>query len=153
MADDFEALAASIRRVFPGSRTEPATEEQLAAIRRSYPDVPGHYLEFLRRVGWGSLGGSLMLYSGLCEPGEIFDEGSAAELPGLLFLGDNFGGWMVGFDTRAGWPLVEVDGSSLGRYPVEQPTLAAFIAQRIAEWQSAEPDPALDLRSDGGKGP
>lgn len=139
MADDFDALAESIRRVFPRVRLDPATDEQLAAIRRDHPGVPVHYLEFLRRVGWGPLGGSLMFYSGLCEPDEILDEASAAKLMGLLFLGDNLGGWMVGFDTRAGWRLVEVDCASLRQYPVEQPTLLEFVAQRLTEWQSTEP--------------
>lgn len=72
MADDSQALVASIRRVFPGSRLEPATEEQLAAVRREYPDVPVHYTEFLQHVGWGSLGdGNFMLYGGLVGPADI----------------------------------------------------------------------------------
>ena len=108
--DDFEVLAESIRQVFPGSGLELATEQELAVIRREHPDVPADYLEFLRRVGWGSLAGNnFMIYSGLVEPSAIFDEATAAELAGLLFLGDDFSGCVVGFDTRAGWRLVGVD--------------------------------------------
>jgi hypothetical protein len=144
VADVFEALAASIRQVFPGSRIEPATEEQLAAVRHEYPDTPAHYTEFLRRVGWGSLGGSnFMLYSGLVRPADIFDPATAAELAALAFLGDDFSGCVVGFDTRSGWRLVAVDNGSAPE-PLEQRTLAEFIAQRVADAQGAEPDAAPD---------
>jgi hypothetical protein len=32
-------------------------------------------------------------------------------LDGLLFFGDNFAGWVVGFDTRRGWRLVGLPSS------------------------------------------
>jgi hypothetical protein len=142
VSDDFEALAASIRRVFPGSRIETATEEELAAVRRDHPDTPAHYTEFLRRVGWGSLGGgNFMIYSGPVGPADIFDEATAAKLAGVLLLGDDFGGWVVGFDSRDSWRLVGVDNGSAPE-PLEQQTLAEFIAQRIADAQDVEPDAA-----------
>ena len=47
---DYAALLAAIHRVFPACRLEPVAEPELAAIRRQFPDVPGHYLEFLRHV-------------------------------------------------------------------------------------------------------
>jgi len=141
MAIDFKALAESIHHTFPGTQIEPATEEQLAGIRHAHPKAPEHYLEFLREVGWGSLGGgNFMIYSGPCDPGEIFDEATAAELAGILLLGDNFGGWLLGFDTLAGWQLVGVDNGSLEPKPVVQHTLAEFIAQRVMDGQDAEPD-------------
>jgi hypothetical protein len=140
MADDFTQLNEFIRRVFPKSRFEQATEQQLEGIRLKFPDVPLHYLEFIRRVGWGSLGDSnFMIYNGLCKPDDFFDERTAGELPGILFFGDNFGGWMAGFDTRDGWRLVGVDSASPEPYPEDAQTLAAFIAQRIKENQDAEP--------------
>jgi hypothetical protein len=141
VADDFEALAETVRRACPGSRLELATDEQLGDLRRDYPGAPTHYTEFLRRVGWGSVvgGGNFMIYSGLVEPADIFDAATAAGLPGLLLLGDDFGGWVLGFDTRAGWRLVGVDNGSAPE-PLEQRTLAAFVAQRVADAQDAEPD-------------
>lgn len=138
MAENFESLTASIRRVFPGSQIEPATEERLAAIRREFPDAPAHYTEFLRCVGWGSLGGgNFMIYSGLIGPADIFDEATAAELVGVAFLGDDYSGWVVGFDIRAGWRLVGVDNGSAPE-PLVQRTLAEFIAQRVADAQDAD---------------
>lgn len=146
MVDGFEALVTSIRRVFPESRIEPATPEQLAAVRREYPEAPAHYTEFLRRVGWGSLGGSnFMLYSGLVGAADIFDPGTAAELADFAFFGDDFSGCVVGFDTRTGWRLVSFDNSyHTAPELLEQQTLAEFIAQRVADAQDAEPDTAAD---------
>lgn len=139
MANDFEALAASIYRVFPNSRIEPATEEQLAATQRDYPDAPAHYTEFLRRVGWGSLGGgNFMIYSGLVGAAELYDEVTAAELADVVFLGDDFGGWVVGFDTRTGWRLVGVDNGSAPE-PLGHRTMAEFITKRVADAQDTEP--------------
>jgi len=140
VADELTQLIESIRRVFPDSRFEQATEQQLEDIRLKFPDAPLHYLEFLQRVGWGSLGDSnFMIYSGLCEPRDFFDERTAGKLRGMLFFGDDFGGWMAGFDTRDGWRLVGVDSASLEPYPEDAQTLAAFISQRIKDNQHAEP--------------
>jgi hypothetical protein len=126
---DFVPLLAAIRRVFPTAQLEPLTEPELAAIRKQYPDVPEHYLELLRHVGWGSLGGNFMLYGGPIEPGEIFDTRTAADLTGIVFFGDNFSGDMYGFDTRDGWRLVLVDSASPKPWPEEARTVAEFIAQ------------------------
>jgi hypothetical protein len=79
-----------------------------------------------------------MLYSGLVGPDDIFDPATAAKLAGLAFLGDDFSGCVVGFDRRAGWRLVGVDNGSAPE-PLEQRTLAEFIAQRVADAQDAEP--------------
>jgi len=101
MSVDFDSLLTTIRRVFPLSRLEPLAEPELATIRSRHLGVPEHYFAFLREVGWGSLSGStLMIYIGLCEPTEIFDPETAASLDGCLLFGDDFSGWMVGFDTR-----------------------------------------------------
>jgi hypothetical protein len=144
VADTIAELVESIRRVFPGSQFEPATAEQLATERRDHPDAPAHYLEFLQRVGWGSLGdNNFMVYSGLVGPDDIFDPLRAAELSGLLFFGDNFAGWLVGFDTLAEWRLVGVD-DGLEPQPLEQHTVAEFIARFIADFEDARPGAAAD---------
>jgi hypothetical protein len=134
MADDFVGLSATIRRVCPNDELERMTEAQANAIRRGHPGVPDHYLAFLREVGWGSLGSSLMLYSGLIEPDEVFDTETAGGLKGLLFFGDNFSGDMVGFDTRCGWRIVELYHASLRVFPSETRTIAEFVADWIADW-------------------
>jgi hypothetical protein len=137
MAECFGPLLSTLRRVFPNSRLEPVAEPKLAAIRKQYPDVPEHYLAFLRNVGYGSLGDTFMIYSGPVESGEIFDPQTAAGLDGLLFFGDNFAGWVVGFDTRRGWRLVGFDNSYHAEPEPEQArTIGEFIAQRLADQES-----------------
>jgi hypothetical protein len=131
--DDFAVLAESIRRVFPASRFECLSEAQVGEIRRDHPEVPEHYLEFRRRIGWGSLGSNFKVYSGLCKPNEFFDAETASQLDGVLFVGDDFGGWMVGFDTRQAWRLVGVDSVSLEPEPLAQGSLRELIADRIAD--------------------
>ena len=112
---------------------------------KRFPDVPGHYLEFLQHVGWGSLGDNFMLYSGLVEPDGIFDAETAAGLAGIVFLGDNFAGEVVGFDMRDRWRLVGFDNSySAEPDPQEAKTLAEFIAERIAWCESGEPEAPAD---------
>jgi hypothetical protein len=91
---------------------ESVTEPELATIRRQHPGVPEHYLKFLRLIGYGSLGGTFMIYSGLVASDEIFDPDTAAALDGLLFFRDNYSGWVVGFDTHRGWRLVGVDNAT-----------------------------------------
>ena len=145
MVIDYAQLLAAIHRVFPASRLEPVAEPELAAMRRQFPRVPEHYLEFLRRVGYGSLGDNFMLYSGLCEPDEIFDAHTAVGLAGIVFFGDNFAGWIVGFDTRDGWRLVGFDNSvSPDPDPEEARTVAEFIAARIADCECGEPGAPAD---------
>jgi hypothetical protein len=138
MADDFDDLVFAIRRVFPGSRFTPLGESEAAAIRDRHPGVPGHYLAFLRRVGAGRLGdGNFMIYDGLCEPSDFFDPDGAAGLTGILFFGDNFSGWMAGFDTRADWRIVGVESSTLEPWPEQAQTIHGFIAQRVSDSESA----------------
>jgi hypothetical protein len=137
MVEDFAPLLDAIRRVFPTARLTPVGDAEVAAIRSQFPDVPDHYLNFLRHVGWGSLGDNFMLYSGLVEANEIFDSRTPADLAGILFLGDNLAGWMLGFDTRNRWRLVGVDSSSLTPEPEPAQTVRAFFAQRASEWDSA----------------
>src|SRR5262249_31122300 len=101
MAENYPQLLDAIRRVFPASRLLPVGEAEAAAIRQQYPSAPDHYLAFLRSVGYGRLGESnFTIYSGPCEPREFFDADGAALLEGIVFFGDDFSGWMAGFDTR-----------------------------------------------------
>jgi hypothetical protein len=146
---DYAALLAAIHRVFPTCRLEPVAEPEMAAISRRFPGVPEHYLEFLRHIGWGSLGDNIMLYSGLVAPDEIFDAETAAGLVGVVFLGDDFSGEVVGFDTRDGWRLVGFDNSySAEPEPQEARTLAEFIAERLAYCEPGEPEPSADRPRD-----
>jgi hypothetical protein len=138
MGDDFDLLCVAIRRAFPDSEFGPVPEAELAAIRWRNPGVPDHYFEFLRQVGAGRLGNrDFMIYSGLCEPDEVFDAETAASLAGVLFFGDDYSGWMVGFDTRNDWQLVGVDSTSPLPVPEKARTVGDFLALRVAGHERA----------------
>ena len=156
--EDFGPLRTALRRVFPDCQLEPITEPELTALRKLHPGVPEHYLAFLRQVGYGSLSGTFMLYDGLCTPDDIFDPQTAASLDGILFFGDNFAGWMVGFDTRANWRIVGVDSYFLEPHPEEAKTVGEFIAQRIANQEEPKLKTKIvngtkPFKANGPKGP
>lgn len=141
--EDFDSLLKSVERIFPGSRLEMVADSGLAVIREQFPGIPDHYLAFLRNVGWGSLGdGNFMIYSSPCEPDEFFDVQTSEELDGIVFWGDDFAGWMAGFDTRDGWRIVGVDSASPRPYPEEAQTVGAFIARRVAQNPDTPSDPS-----------
>lgn len=136
--DEYELLAEAIRRVFPASRFDPATEERINRIRHEHPDVPNHYLEFLQRIGWGSLGDSnFMIYSGPITPEFMFGDEFGVEMEDVLIVGEDFSGWAVGFDTGIGWRLVGVDSGYPIPEPLKEKSLSEFIARRVANHESA----------------
>jgi hypothetical protein len=61
---------------------------------------------------------------------EIHEE-TAKGLASILFFGDNFAGWMVGFDTRNNWQIVGVDSGRPKPRPQEARTVAEFVAQEV----------------------
>jgi hypothetical protein len=135
---DYARLRQDALRVFPDSDLVPVPEDRLAALRRDRPGLPADYVEFLRRVGAGRLGRTgFMFYAGPIEPGDVLDAETAAGLAGVLFLGDDFAGWLAGFDTRAEWRLVGVSSA----FPEEVEVLGArsvgeFMAGRIADHEA-----------------
>lgn len=128
---DYATLLAAIRHAFPDSELTPLADSQLVAIRAQYPNVPSSYLDFLRHIGSGRIGQmGFAVYNGLCEPAEFFDPDTAAELPGVLLFGDDFGGWHAGFDSRSGWRVVGISSAS----PEPVPELAGSIGEFVAQW-------------------
>jgi len=133
LSNDFIHLDAVIRRVFPDSDLQSISESESYDLRRHYANLPGHYLDFLREIGWGRLGQmNFMFYSGPVEADEIFDPTTAKALSHILFLGDNFAGWELGFDTSDQWRLVGVDSASPHPVPEGSTTLAEFVTARVA---------------------
>ena len=133
MADEFGPLLATLRRVYPTSHLEPVAKPELDVICRDHSGVPGHYLAFLREVGYGALDGSFMIYGGLVDPDDIFDPDRAAGLAGLVFFGDTFGGTIFGFDTREGWRIVGMDDHTLEIAPDEAVTIGEFFTRWLAD--------------------
>jgi hypothetical protein len=133
MKDDLADVRDAIRRCLPESDLQPVPEDKLTELRRQYPDLPDHYTEFLRQVGWGSLWSmSFMLYSGPVRPDEILGPVSPARLSQVLFIGDDFAGWMLGLDGANGWRLVGWESLSPEPTPEETETLGEFVAELLS---------------------
>ena len=92
MHPEYAALAQRIERVWPGSRLQPLSVAEMESVVATFPGVPRHYLQFLRDIGWGSLGDNFTFYSGLVLPSDVFDVETARTLPGVLLFGDDFAG-------------------------------------------------------------
>src|SRR2546427_12141332 len=107
MQNDHTRLKAVIERTWPDSHLEPVTEEGAAKLLEQYPGLPGHYVDFLRHIGWGSLGMHFALYSGPVDAKEIYGPRATSRLGQLVLIGDNYSEWHLGFDTSASWRLVE----------------------------------------------
>ena len=131
MNEPFDTLRATLQRVFPNARLQPATEAELAAIRQQFPGIPEHYLAFLRCIGWGAVGDNFMIYSGPVEPEEIFDAATAEKLADLVLVGDNFSGGVLGFDQNQNGRLTLCDGGLVEVFG--QQTMAEFLAERLLD--------------------
>ncbi|MDG3005468.1 hypothetical protein [Paludisphaera mucosa] len=131
MSTDFSDLRDAIHRVWPDTALETLSAEEVASIGREHLGIPEHYTAFLRLIGWGSLGpGAFMFYSGPVAAEEVF--GPAPALSGVWLVGDDFAGWCLGMDSRAGWSLVGVDDHRHGPLPEASPDIATFVADRLA---------------------
>jgi hypothetical protein len=126
MTPDWTRLQKSIKSAFPGSSLTAMADAELGQLRRRHPHLPAHYFEFLRNVGWGSIGEmGFMFYQGPMEPSEIYDVMTAGDLKGVLFIGDNFGGWCLGLDQNGN--LVSFDGLSSSPEKEQERTVHEFL--------------------------
>ncbi|MED4531414.1 SMI1/KNR4 family protein [Metabacillus fastidiosus] len=93
-----------------------------------FTGIPQDYTDFLKEVGYGSVGDSyFMFYEGVIEAEEIFDTEENGELNNVLLLGDNFSGDAVGFLTTDNWSIVEVWHEDLSIVPREEKTFKQFV--------------------------
>ncbi|MGG3927133.1 SMI1/KNR4 family protein [Metabacillus fastidiosus] len=93
-----------------------------------FTDIPQDYTDFLKEVGYGSVGDSyFMFYEGLIEAEEIFDTEENEELNNVLLLGDNFSGDAVGFLITDNWSIIEVWHEDLSIVPREEKTFKQFV--------------------------
>lgn len=97
------------------------------------PSLPADYLEFLAGVGWGSLDGRYMFYSGPLDPDEVFEAETASGLVDVILIGDNYSGDILGYAFRAGsWFLTELDHTAPERIePESSADLFAFVERRF----------------------
>ena len=123
----FERLRFQLLALHPRSRLNPVPPRQIAIIRKKYAGIPEDYLKFLSIVGEGTIGdGRFKIYGGPIQPDEIYDADTAASLAGVVLVGDNFGGWCVGYDSENDWVFGGVDSS--GKFgPISEETLASLL--------------------------
>lgn len=107
-----EELVTAIRAKFPRSKLEALDAEGVRGLVDAFGDPPPEYLALLNGLGWGEIGRQrFMLYPGPVPAEEIFSDEPA--LRGAFLIGDDFGGYHVGFKQLDGaWVVVEFDQAS-----------------------------------------
>ncbi|MEN5151882.1 SMI1/KNR4 family protein [Pseudomonas orientalis] len=89
-------------------------DASLNAIRAGQKNAPDDYLEFLQEFGSGEIETvGFMLYNGLIEASDVFDEETAAQFEGVMIFGDDMQGRCVGFDKNDKWAVVEIDSADM----------------------------------------
>ena len=86
----------------------------LNAIKVGQKNAPDDYLEFLQEFGSGEIEtAGFMLYNGLLEASDIFDDEAAVQFEGVMIFGDDMQGRCVGFDKNDEWAVVEIDAADM----------------------------------------
>ncbi len=114
----------------PSSNLDKVRAEDIQELKASYPGIPDDYLEFLRRIGAGSiLNSSYAIYTGPVEPSDIFGKHDATWPKDLLVFGDNFSGDVGVFLPSKKWQVGELwhDDRSLN-----------WTGQSFSAWMLAE---------------
>jgi hypothetical protein len=108
---DYTNFREQLANCYPAINLDRLSLKDELSMREKFPNIPEHYLEFLKEVGVGNIGDDFAIYSEPVKPEEIFDnEIVDAKLKKYLFIGDDLWGGMVGFDTSATpWELVIFD--------------------------------------------
>ena len=89
-------------------------DASLNAIRVGQKNAPDDYLKFLREFGSGEIETvGFMLYNGLIEASDVFDEETAAQFEGVMIFGDDMQGRCVGFDKNDKWAVLEIDSADM----------------------------------------
>ncbi|WP_309397562.1 SMI1/KNR4 family protein [Cerasicoccus maritimus] len=111
-------------------------KQELDDIKGEHQGVPEDYLDFIGEIGSGDIyDGGYKIYDGLVKPSSIYDEDTAEDLEGVLFFGDDYQGYCVGFDVNDDWKVVEYD-SSLGELDVIAESFSEFIKAKLARIKS-----------------
>ncbi len=128
-----------IRERFPESRLKPLTEKQLIAVKRRHPKVPAQVLEFFKVVGCGSIGASRYMIYGLIDAVEVFGQGSAADLDGIVLIGDDFAGHHEAYDTNSKWRFGTMGGSGRFQPHTVYSDFLDGLRKRLAEFSQMGP--------------
>jgi len=128
MRDRVRSLRDTILRRMPDSDLSPVTAATLDELRRDYPTIPDHLLIFFEEFGAGCIGDSSYMLYALIDPAEVYDEATAAELQGIVLIGDDFAGTNEGYDTRlAVWRFGSIDHTGRFQPNKEDETIISFL--------------------------
>jgi hypothetical protein len=113
---------------YPESRLELLTEEKKSTLVARHPELPADYIQFLREVGWGTIGnGRYSVYSAPVEPSFVFDPVTVESLDNLVLIGDDFAGGQEAFRfEKKGVVFGSVDSLG-GRFEPASETFTEFI--------------------------
>jgi hypothetical protein len=90
---------------------ERMSRDEINIIIEKHPGVPADYIEYLEEIGYGSIGDNyFMVYGGLVEASEIYDESKTEKLKDIVFWGDYYNGHSIGFSKKGEWEMVDIDG-------------------------------------------
>ena len=110
-------------------------EKAIYRLLEAYPDLPESYIQVLREVGAGTIGtSSFRIYGGPIEADDIFDDSTAKGLKNFLFLGDDYSGWMIAYDTEAKpWRIRLFDHEQPTEIEPDDPCdLAEFLCRELS---------------------
>lgn len=89
---------------------ERMSRDEISEIIKKHPGVPTDYIEYLEEIGYGDIGDNyFMLYGGLVEATQIYEEEKAQKLRDIVFVGDYYNGHSIGFSKIGEWEMVDVD--------------------------------------------
>src|SRR5689334_1962729 len=87
---------------------------ELASFVEQYPDLPDHLRQLFTVVGIGAIGSSRYMIHGVLDPEEVYDSETAADLAGVVLVGDDFAGNCEAYDTTRGWKFGSI--GSMGEF-------------------------------------
>lgn len=129
----FDDLLAAVQANGLITKLSPVQAGRVDQLIQTYPGLPDDYAEFLREVGFGSIGdGGYMVYDGLVSPDEVFDPGSVQDFSDLLLFGDDFQGYNGAFQPKKAWTVVEIDSATMTVTPVAK-SFEEFVRRKIGE--------------------
>jgi hypothetical protein len=129
----YNDLLAAVQASGLATNLSPVQVGRIDQLVETYPGLPQDYIEFLREVGFGSVGdGGYMIYEDLVSPDEIFDPASTQNIGHLLMFGDDFQGCNAGFDPEQNWTVLEIDSATMKIIPVAK-SFEEYVRRKISE--------------------
>lgn len=117
------------------STLSPITTTKAEALKVKFPALPESYLNLLTKLGAGTTTDmGFIIYESPIEAEDIFDPITASELRNYLFLGDDFSGWMIAYDTmETPWKLCEFNHQDLIPNNNPYPDLASYLIHELTK--------------------